>query len=110
VKPNVASAFKATCLERGESQASVLSKAMLEYADAPPPKQTKTAKKAITYDTLGKRRKAVNELVNQLHSILAAEEDYRDSIPENFVTRIESAEESIEYLTDALENLESVYT
>ena len=115
VKPEIADAFKAQCLARNESQASVLSRLMLEYSEEELPQEEKIKnvdKKADAdkYNTRRKRRKIVNGMLSPLESVLSAEESYRDSIPENFVIRSATAEATIERLSTALENLQEAYT
>jgi hypothetical protein len=62
-------------------------------------------------NTRGKRRKAINSLISQLNTILDAETAYRDKIPTNLQSsiRYENAEESIQLLEEAIDNLTNVY-
>ena len=110
IKPDIASAFKSACLLRQESQASVISKAMIEYSEfTPPDKAPKINNDDCKYDTRRKRRKAVNDIIKQLEQVLDAEEAYKDNINENFSNRIETAENCIEQLTQAIESLNESY-
>jgi hypothetical protein len=114
VKPHIAKAFKDQCLARGESQASVLSRLMSEYSEEDPPEEDKTASKKATdgdkYDTRRKRRKIVSGMLSPLECVLEAEEGYRDNIPSAFTSRYETAENAVERLSTALENLQEAYT
>jgi len=112
VRHSVASVFKSICAEKGESQASVLAKAMLDYADEPLQQDMRADKKpsdSTKYGTRRKRRKAVSDILTVLGEILEAEEAYKDGIPENFANRIEVAEECIEMLSEAINSLQDAY-
>lgn len=70
--------------------------------------------KAIAYEYLGKRaarRREINKIVALLHNILAAEEAYRDHIPENLQAsvRYDDACDAAEGLEEAIALLECVY-
>ena len=112
VRHYIASAFKSACIEKGESQASVLARAMIEYANAPPQNENEIAhgvNDENKYDTRRKRRKTIDDIIKQLNQVLEAEEEYRDSIPYNFVNRAGAAAETIELLTEVIDNLNETY-
>ena len=63
------------------------------------------------YSTRRKRRAAVNLIVGLLENITAAEETYRDNIPNNLLGSglYDTAEEYILQLDEATELLRSIY-
>ena len=63
------------------------------------------------YSTRRKRRAAINLMVGQLENIAAAEEAYRDNIPDNLLGSdlYEAAEEYICLLDEATDLLRSIY-
>jgi hypothetical protein len=72
------------------------------------------AGQAKAYAALGKRsarRREIDRIVELLHSILAAEEAYRDAIPENLQasTRYDAACDAADGLEEAIALLECVY-
>jgi stalled ribosome rescue protein Dom34 len=112
VRHHIASEFKSVCIEKGESQASVLARAMMEYTGTEVTAQNEVVKKASDekrHDTRRKRRKVTNDIIKLLHQVLEAEEEYRDSIPESFVNRTETAEQTIDLLTQAIDHLTDAY-
>ena len=110
VRQNIALAFKETCRERRQSQASVLKDAMINYVDAEiPPQENKTKKTSDKNDSRRKRKKNICDIVSQLEQVLEAEERYCDGIPDNFVNRREVSEETIERLSEAISSLTEAY-
>jgi len=69
--------------------------------------------KTLTHDfsTRRKRRAAVNLIVGHLENIVAAEEAYRDNIPDNLLGSdlYDTADEYICLLDEAAELLRSIY-
>ena len=57
-----------------------------------------------------KRRKPVVEIIGLLNEILEMEEQYRDSIPEQFAQRHEWSGHACEHLAEAIEYLEEAFT
>jgi hypothetical protein len=107
VSPDIAATFKAACAAHGNSQAHVLSKFMVEYSQA-------SFKKVEPVDSLNsrkKRRVAIKEIAARLAEVLAAEERYRDNVPENLEGSKwhEASEESIAILEEIIERLFDVY-
>lgn len=107
VQPEIAVAFKARCLATNVSMASVISKFMAGQ-DAVKCSQ-KTS--ADPYATRQKRRMALNALIQQLHSIMCAEQGYLENIPDNLRNSqtYEVAENSVSAFEEALEILEGAY-
>jgi hypothetical protein len=101
----LASAFKEACAASGVSMSSALSKFMADYSHAA------HKAKPLGLSTRRLRRAAMGKLVRQLELIAAAEESYRDSIPQNLQSSAvyETADESIASMEEAAEILASVY-
>lgn len=110
VRPTIANAFKSACEDRKQTQAKVLTNAMIEYvsADLALDKQTKTAD---PYSTRPKRRKAVAIILDQLERIRDAEQTYLDNMPENLSEseRAESARENVAVLDEAIDQLGTAF-
>lgn len=107
VQPEIAAAFKAKCLADNVSMASEISKFMAGQTTENRPKKTS----ADPYVTRQKRRKALNALIQLLHSIMCAEQGYLDNIPENLRNSqtYEVAEFSVSAFEEALGILEGAY-
>jgi len=106
VKPELASAFKNSCVAADVSIASVLSQYMMEHCYG------KSRKKVVPdYTERRKRRVAVNHLIGQLSLIIDAEQNYLASIPENLQgsSLYENAEHTVSVLEEATDLLESAY-
>ena len=110
VRPTIANAFKSACEDRKQTQAQVLTSAMIDYvsADIVLDKQTKTVD---PHSTRPKRRKAVAVIVDQLERIRDAEQTYLDNMPENLSEseRAENAKESISILDDVIDQLGTAF-
>jgi hypothetical protein len=106
VDPDAAAAFKTACAATGISMAAVLTEFMMKYSDV-----AKKRKPAPDYSTRRIRRAAVSSIVRQTEQIMAAEERYRDNIPENLQGSVvfEKADECVSLLEEAIELLGSVY-
>jgi len=98
---DIASAFKAKCVDEGVSMASVIS----QWMEIGCP----TKKPGIQIDTRPRRKKAVVEFVGLLENLLQKEEDYRDAIPEQFVSRVEAADMTCGQLEEAISCLMEAY-
>jgi len=110
VNPEIATAFKTSCIDNGVSMASILSQFMSEYSNL---SQTILTKK-IVHDftsTRGKRRQSIKTLIQKLELIRDAEEQYLDNIPENLKSsmRFDAADESVSILNEVIELLETAY-
>jgi hypothetical protein len=110
VDPALAEAFKDACSKSGVSMASELtgfmrSRSGSEACGAPAVKAVDIA------STRGHRRKAVRDAVAQLGYILAAEESYRDRIPENLMgsEAYEAADRAVNALEQAIDILSEAF-
>lgn len=101
VDADIVAAFKARCAADGVSMASAASQWMAAW------QPTKCAEqKALTRP---KRRVAVMKVIAQLDGILELEEQYRDSIPEQFTQRYEWSDHACEHLAEAIDNLREAF-
>jgi hypothetical protein len=92
-------AFKQRCASEGVSMASVVRKWMaVGGIDAKP-----------RIETVPQRRKAVADMIDLLSDILEIQEQYRDSIPEQFAQRYESADRACGQLAEAINCLEDAF-
>jgi hypothetical protein len=108
VTPDIAAAFKAACAKRGKSQASVLSKFMADYSKA----GLKKSESVDKLDTRKRRRVAINVIAARLDDVLAEEERYRNSVPENLEGSKwhEASEESISVMQNIIDLIPDIYT
>ena len=95
------SAFKSRCASQGVSMASVISQFM----------QTGQPSRGMVINTgtRKQRKKTVTQFIGFLGRIMQSEEDYRDTIPEQFESRYETADYSCEQLALAISHLEDAY-
>jgi ssRNA-specific RNase YbeY (16S rRNA maturation enzyme) len=102
----VAQRFKAACALTDTSMSAELVKFMAAYAEVTDVLPAHTEKRGLTpLASKGKRRKLLGDIFRRLQEIRAAEETYRDFIPENMEERVRRAEESLDVLDAALESL-----
>jgi hypothetical protein len=101
IDSDTVAAFKARCARENVSMTSVIRKFMKSG------KQVKNVK--VKTHTRPMRRKAVQEIIDLLSYILANEEVYRDTIPEQFSQRIEAADHACEQLSDSIASLEEAF-
>jgi len=101
IESDIVDVFKARCLDKGVSMTSVIRQWMKNRR---PGREVKTNTFIRPH-----RRKAVLEIVNILNSIMDAESDYRDSIPEQFTQRYEDADHACELLAEAISCLEEAF-
>jgi hypothetical protein len=101
IDSQIAAAFKAHCVAQNVSMASVISK----FMDAHCP----TRNTNFRIETRPQRRKTIAQIILLLEEILSMEELYRDSIPEQFETRYETASQACEQLDQAVSCLEEAY-
>ena len=101
----VAEAFKAACGRAGTSMRSEISRFMSSYPSA----AIKPA--AVKIGTRPERRKAVQAMTLALEAIRAAEEGYRDRIPEPLQAgqAFENADNAVERLEEAISALEEAF-
>lgn len=105
VPPDVASAFKAKCMEKGVSMTSEILRFMGE--------QENSVKKTFTYayTTRQQRRRAVKILMEQIEKIMDAEQQYKENIPSNLEGSClyEAAEQAVSAFEEALDILNEAY-
>jgi hypothetical protein len=101
IDPEVANAFKIKCSAECVSMSSVV-QGWMNYNH-----QIKDVN--VKYVTRPQRRKAVMEILLLLNSVLENEEQYRDSIPEQFAQRYEIADHSCGMMTEAIAILEEAF-
>jgi esterase/lipase len=101
INSGIASAFKARCAAEGVSMASVIQEWMI----------TRYPAKGMNTKNLTRqqRKKTVTQLISTLNDVLEHEEQYRDSIPEQFGQRPETADQTCEKLAEAIDCLEEAY-
>ena len=101
IEADIVSAFKAGCASKGVSMTAVVRKWMNDLQPA----------RDVNRGTLSrpKRRKAVAEVVELLNEVLETEEQYRDSIPEQFTQRYEVADHACERISEAIAALEEAF-
>jgi hypothetical protein len=111
VKPDTAETFKVACAANEVSMASVLAKFMESYSNPANKKPGNNAASPDPFTTRRKRRLTVKKMVAQMEQLIAAEEAYKENIPENLqgAKWYEAAEQSLEYMQEALDLLESIY-
>ena len=107
VRPEIAAAFKAKCLDANVSMASEISRFMSGQINESRPVKPSSD----PYATRQKRRKALCYLINQLKAIMYAENRYLGNIPENLQNSMfyEAAEHSVSSFEEALDILDGAY-
>ena len=110
MNPELAAKLKEHCRENGVSVTSVITGLVAGYLDteAPAPKD-KPQKKAP--DNRGRRRRDLWKYIAAIEEICRGEEEYLNNIPENLQGSIrnENAENSVEHLLSAIDELKEVY-
>ena len=101
IESDIVATFKARCTSKGVSMTSVIR----QWMSARQP--TREVKAPIP--SRPKRRRAVAEIIGLLNEILEMEEQYRDSIPEQFTQRLEWSEHACEHLAEAIAYLEDAF-
>jgi len=101
IDSDIVAPFKARCASGGVSMASEIARFMQAR------KPRGEAKPSCLTRPL--RRKAVAGIIDALNAILSAEEDYRDSIPEQFAQRLDVSEHSCDQLSEAISLLEDAF-
>jgi hypothetical protein len=109
LKKDVAERFAAACAERGESQASVLTAAMLKYIGEKPPK--KPAQAVAGCSTRRHRRAAMKRVLAELEQIRCGEDDLANSAPPGLegAPMYQEAAEHVETLDEALDQLGAIF-
>jgi len=101
IEADIVSDFKARCASKKVSMTAAVRKWM---SDLQPPREVGRG-----IFTRPKRRKAVTEIVELLSGALEMEEQYRDSIPEQFTQRYEAADHACERISEAIAALEEAF-
>jgi len=101
IESDIVSKFKGRCKTEGVSMTSVIR----QYMETGKP--TKNIR--LKTDTRPFRKKAVLEIISMLNDIMQAEEQYRDSIPEQFQSRYETSNQTCEQLSQAIICLEDAF-
>ena len=102
IDADIVSTFKARCKSQGVSMASVINQFMKTCK--PNHESTK-----INLQTRPMRRKAAMETLDILSELLALEEQYRDSIPEQFTQRYDAADHACVQIANAIGSLEDAF-
>ena len=101
IEADIVSAFRTRCAAEGVSMTSEIRKWMNHCLPA----------RDARFDTSARprRRKAVQEIIGLLNSIMDMEAEYRDGIPEQFAQRYEAADRACEMLAEAINCLEDAF-
>ena len=101
IDSNIVSAFKARCASEGVSMTSVIRQWMRDRqpTDVMKPKTSSRPK----------RRRVVAEIISSLGEVLEMEEQYRDSIPEQFAQRCELSNQACERIAEAINTLQEAF-
>ena len=110
MNPELASKLKVDCKGKGVSVTSVITKLVAEYLDTEAPAANERPQRK-TPGNRGRRRKELWKHIAAIEDICDGEEQYLDSIPENLQgsIRYENAENSIEHLRCAIDELREAY-
>jgi hypothetical protein len=103
IDADIVASFKTRCLAAEVSMTSVIRRFMTDYT----PVRDVTLK-SLTH-TRSLRKKTVIDIIGMLNNALESEADYRDSIPEQFTQRYETADQTSERLEEAISCLEEAY-
>jgi hypothetical protein len=101
IESDIVAAFKARCAREDVSMTSEVRRFM---ETCKPVKVAKT--KTLTRP---QRRKAVADIICLLTTLMESEAEYRDSIPEAFTERYETADLACEQLVEAITCLEEAF-
>ena len=110
VVPDVAAAFKAACSASNASMAAILSQFMSDYSGLVRSGGGDNADH-FEFSTRRKRRKALNRVIQLLHSIMEGELLSMDRVPNNLkgTSSYENSEEIVSQLEETIETLEQLY-
>ena len=105
VEVEIATAFKTSCAESGESMAGILSQYMAKHSGA-----AHKSKPSSTLSSKRQRRTEITKIIKQLESVLDSEESYKDRIPETLQSSeaFENAEQWVSILDEVIELLEGL--
>lgn len=110
VLPEIAKAFKAKCKSENVSMADELTRFICGRCNESAPQ--KRGKEAFRTGTRPQRKKSLESLTHKIEELLAAEDQYKEAIPENLRNscRYEAAERTVSALEESLEMLGEAYS
>ncbi len=110
LNPVLAAELKADCRGKGVSVSSVIDGLVAQYLSTEVTSSGEKPKPK-TPDNRGQRRKALLKHIAAIEHICEGEEAYLQAIPENMRAgvRCENAENSVEHLLNAIDELREVY-
>ena len=108
LNPEIAAAFKQSCLAKEVSMASEITRFMTENSAGA---DSSKSSQSVAVATRLQRRKAVKHILDLLGSIIDAETQYMENIPQNLRNsrNYDIAEQSLDALEEALDLLENAY-
>jgi len=110
MNPELAAKLKEKCKEECVSVTSVITELVAAYLDTEAPIH-KEAPQQKSPDNRGRRKRELLKHIIAIENICRGEEEYLDNIPENLKgsVRYENAENSVEHLLSAIEELKEAY-
>jgi len=110
MNPELACKLKEHCKEKGVSVSSVITELVAGYLDIEVPALKGTPQKKAP-DNRGRRKRDLLKYIGAIENICRGEEEYLNNIPENLKGSIrhENAENSVEHLLTAIDELKEVY-
>jgi len=110
MNPELAIKLKDHCKEKCVSVSSVITELVAVYLDTEVPEHKEKPQKKAP-DNRGRRRKDLWKHIAAIEKIYHGEEEYMNNIPENLQDSIrhENAENSVEHLRSAIDELKEVY-
>ena len=110
MNPELAAKLKEDSKEKGVSASSVIKELVAEYLNAKVP-AAKEKPQSKAPDNRGRRRRELLKHIAAVEDICSGEERYLGSIPENLQgsVRYENAENSVEHLRCAIDELKEAY-
>ena len=110
MNPELAAKLKEDCREKCVSVSSVITELVAGYLDVKVP-DIKEKPQAKSPDSRGRRSRELWKHIAAIEGIRRGEEEYLNNIPENLhgSIRFENAENSVEHLLSAIDELKEVY-
>lgn len=111
LNPDIVVKLKSTCSEKGVSVNSVITGLVAEYLCVES-SHSKAVHSKKTPDSRARRKKELLKHIAAIEGICDREETYLNNIPENLRTsiRYENAENCIEHLLSAIDELKDAYS
>ena len=108
--PELAARLKEGCREKCVSVASVITALVAEYLNTEVPASKEKPQKKVP-DNRGRRSRELWKYIAAIEDICCGEVRYMEKIPDNLQAsiRFENAENSVEHLNAAIEELKEVY-